>query len=220
FRRIADDAGRRGGLLHRRLGAGIVVGVGAERAVVARRPALVAYGGALAVGRDLDLTSRLGDRVRDPGRRGGGSDLARGERNADDEEHHDGAAERRQQPHRRSGERDVGRALVRAAVRVDEGDLDRTGRGRLQRERERRVLAHALAEVEYDDRLAEVGGGHAGDVVVVAVHDLALGVALDALHRVDDETAHTDDVAGLRVGRHADADLSDVAHASLRTRRR
>src|SRR2546428_12100773 len=103
-----------------------------------------------------------------------------------------------------SGERDVGRALVLAAVRVDEGDLHRAGRRRLERERERGILAHALREVEDDDRLAEVGGGDARGGVVVAVQDLALRAALDALHRVDDEAAHADDVAGFDVGRYAD----------------
>src|SRR6267378_491486 len=113
-----------------------------------------------------------------------------------------------------SGERDVGRALVLAAVRVDEGDLHGARRRRLQRERERRILAHALREVEGDDGLAEVGGGDARDVVVVAVDDLALRVALDALHGMDHEAADADDVAGLHAGRHADADLADVAHPS------
>src|SRR5438874_12087729 len=64
----------------------------------------------------------------------------------------------------RSGDRDVGGALVRAAVRVDEGGLHRAARRRLQREGGRGLVADALPDVEGGDGSAAVGGGAAGDV--------------------------------------------------------
>src|SRR5581483_1607111 len=90
----------------------------------------------------------------------------------------------------------IGRPLVLAAERVDEGHLQLAGVGRAEREREERVLAHRLRGVEGGDLLAEVRRHDAGDVVVLLLDDLALGVALDPLHRMDHERAHAHDVAG------------------------
>src|SRR5215813_7807550 len=53
----------------------------------------------------------------------------------------------------RSGKLDVGRALVRAAVRIQEGDLHDPGLGGLEGEREDGVLADGLGRLGLDDLL-------------------------------------------------------------------
>src|SRR5437773_2764937 len=53
-----------------------------------------------------------------------------------------------------------------------------------------------------------------GDVVVGLRDDLALRVALDALHGMDHERPDLHDVAGLDARRHSDADLAEVRHAA------
>src|SRR5262245_56583975 len=57
---------------------------------------------------------------------------------------------------------------------------------------------------------------HAVDEVVVLVDRLAV-LALDDLHRVDDEHPHPDDVAGLDAGGDPDPDASDVGHGGTRS---
>jgi hypothetical protein len=47
-------------------------------------------------------------------------------------------------------------------------------------------------------------------VVVVLLEDLALRVALDALHRMDHERTHLNDVTRLDTRWNAESDLADV----------
>src|SRR5262245_61512365 len=102
---------------------------------------------------------------------------------------------------RRSREPNVGCSLVLAAVRVLEGYPELTRVGGLEGERERGILAHALGRVEGHNRLAQVRGHDSIDVLIVSLDDLALLVALHALHRVTDQRAHAHDVARLDGGR-------------------
>src|SRR5688572_28278212 len=111
-----------------------------------------------------------------------------------------------------SGELDVGGPLVLAARGVGEGHHHLAGIGHLEGKGKERVLAHTLRGVEGGDGLSRVRRHHLGAVVVLLLDDLARAVALDALHGMDDERAHADDVARLDGGGHAKPDLADVGH--------
>src|SRR5919201_2941187 len=89
-----------------------------------------------------------------------------------------------------SRELDVGRALVAGARRVVEGDGETAGVSRLEGEGEEGILAHALRGVEGRYRLALVGGLDPVDVAVLLRDDLALSVALDALHGMNPQRPH------------------------------
>src|SRR5215831_7219367 len=123
------------------------------------------------------------------------------------------SAARRRRPAPTSAKLDVGGALVLAAVGVEEGHGEGSRVGRLHGEGEEGVLADGLRGLELRDLPAQVRHEHAVDEVVVLVDHLAV-LALDDLHRVDDEHAHPDDVAGLDAGGDPDPDASDVGHGA------
>src|SRR5262249_49007552 len=177
---VAAAARRHRHALHGRLGPLIVVRVRGGAIEVARRPAGVANGYALAVGLGAHLTAGFGYRARRPCRNTtiiGRLDRRRGAAGTERYERHPSRRPPRRLAAariicRRSRELDVRDALVTPARGVEKLDLELARTGRLEGEGEERILGHVLSRVEGRDGLAQIRHDHLVDVVVVLLDDL------------------------------------------------